>query len=93
MFPLADNLHGGDVPDRGKIPFQEPRNMSTFKHYVPVIVLILAGIILFWASGRHVSDHAKLFLEGQASVCIPAGLAALGMGAWAGKNGNGHPPK
>jgi hypothetical protein len=61
------------------------------KPYVPGVVIILVGIVLFWASGRpRISERARMFLEGQATVALPAGLAALGVGAWSAKrNGNG----
>jgi hypothetical protein len=60
------------------------------KAYLPGIVIIVVGIVLFWCSTRKsLSDRARMFLEGQASVTVPAGLAALGIGAWKGKNGNG----
>jgi len=58
--------------------------------YLPGILIILVGIVLFWGSTRKsLSERARLFLEGQATVAVPAGLAALGVGAWLRKNGNG----
>jgi len=64
------------------------------KAYLPGLIIIFVGIVLFWASGRpRVSRTAAIFLEGQATVCIPAGLAALGVGAWSKtihRNGNGN---
>jgi len=54
-----------------------------FKPFLPGLVIILIGICLFWASTRKsLSERAQLFLEGQATIAIPAGLAALGIGAW-----------
>ena len=53
------------------------------KPFLPGILIILVGIVLFWCSTRKsLSDRARMFLEGQASVTVPAGLAALGVGAW-----------
>ena len=62
------------------------------KPYIPGIVIIAIGIVLFWGSGRRtLSERARMFLEGQATICVPAGLAALGVGAWSAKrNGNGN---
>lgn len=58
--------------------------------FVPGIVIIIVGIVLFWGSGRRsLSERARMFLEGQATICMPAGLAALGVGAWT-KRGNGN---
>jgi len=58
--------------------------------YLPGILIILVGIVLFWCGTRKtLSPGARMFLEGQATVCIPAGLAALGVGAWKRSNGNG----
>jgi hypothetical protein len=58
------------------------------KPFIPGIVIIVIGIALFWCSTRKsLSERARLFLEGQATVTVPAGIAALGIGAWTGKNG------
>lgn len=60
------------------------------KPFIPGLVIIFVGIVLFWASTRKtLSDGARKFIEGQATITIPAGLAALGVGAWTRKNGNG----
>jgi hypothetical protein len=64
--------------------------MLQVKPFIPGIVIILTGIVLFWASTRRtLTGHARTFLEGQATVCVPAGLAALGVGAWTKRDGNG----
>jgi len=60
------------------------------KALLPGILIIVVGIVLFWASTRRtLSDGARKFLEGQATIAVPAGLAALGVGAWQRRNGNG----
>jgi hypothetical protein len=62
------------------------------KPYLAGAIIIFVGILLFWASTRRtLSQHARVFLEGQASIAIPAGLAALGVSAWRHSNdGNGR---
>ena len=64
------------------------------KPFIPGLVIIFVGIVLFWASARRsLSEGARRFLEGQATITVPAGLAALGVGAWTQKrDGNGKHP-
>jgi len=57
--------------------------MTTGKNPVLVgIILIFAGVVLFWASTRKtLTQTARGFLEGQGTIAIPAGLAAIAYGA------------
>lgn len=45
-------------------------------------ILIFAGIVLFWASTRRtLTPTARGFLEGQGTLAVPAGIAAIAYGA------------
>jgi hypothetical protein len=77
-----------------RAPSGQPRERGAWEGAVrallPGLLIILVGIVLFWASTRRtLSERARMFLEGQASVTVPAGLAALGVGAWKRHDGNG----
>lgn len=56
------------------------------------IILIAIGVALLFVAARahRASPTVRGMLEGQGTVCVPAGVGILAYGAMRSKNGNGR---